>query len=260
MSDEQLWEDEDGEEQAEYEEEGRKKSGCLLKIIALVIILAFVAISVPNFPHLFSEQLKFIDQNILLRNDELVQKCKPAVVSIEVVAKDGSAAAGVYQGTGFNISPTGKIITNRHLVVNADKITVRFADGKEYYPEQSQLIPNLDLAVIELAANDLPTVALNLNDQVKAGDPLTVIGNPLGYKYIAQRGQAGGFHKIGEDRSVVFDLNITINPGNSGSPVINKQMQVVGVIFASSNLNINGKSESRALAIPVQSIPREYLQ
>jgi S1-C subfamily serine protease len=260
MSDDKFWEYENEEEQSVYEEESKKKSGCLLKIVALVIILAFLAISVPNFPYLFSEQLKFIDQNISLRNDVIVQKCKPAVVSIEAVVKDESSAAGVYRGTGFNISPTGKIITNRHIVANADSITVRFADGREYYTKQYKIIPNMDIAIILLGANDLPTVALNLNDSVQEGDPVTIIGNPLGYKYIAQRGQAGQFHKTGEDRLTVFDINITINPGNSGSPVINSQMQVVGVIFASTNLTFYGKSESRALAIPVQLIPREYLQ
>jgi Trypsin-like serine proteases, typically periplasmic, contain C-terminal PDZ domain len=247
-------------EQSEYEAEGKKKSGCLLKIVALMILLAFLVISVPNFPYLLSDQLKFIDQNIVLRNDEIVQKCKPAVVSIEAVVKDETSTARVYRGTGFNISPTGKIITNQHIVVNAGSITVRFTDGREYYSKKYKSIPNMDIVVIDLQANDLPTLALNLIDSVQEGDPVTIIGNPLGYKYIAQRGQAGQFHKTGENRSGVFDINITINPGNSGSPVINSQMQVIGVVFASTNLTINGKSESRALAIPVQLIPREYLQ
>jgi S1-C subfamily serine protease len=258
--DDKLTEYEVEEEQSEYEVESKKKSGCLLKIVTLVILLAFLAISVPNFPYLFSDQLKFIDQNILLSNDEIVQKCKPAVVSIEAVTKDGTQAGKVYQGTGFNITPTGKIITNRHIVANAENITVHFEDGREYSTKKFVIIPNMDIAIIQLQANDLPTVAINLNDSVQEGDPVTIIGNPLGYKYIAQRGQAGQFHRMGDEQSVVFDINITINPGNSGSPVINNKMQVVGVIFASTNLNINGKSESRALAIPVQLIPKEYLQ
>jgi S1-C subfamily serine protease len=261
MNDDKFREYADEEEQTEYETKDKRKFGCLLKIIALVILLAFLAISVPNFPLLLSDKLNFIDQNILLRDDEIVQKCKPAVVSLEVVKnRNETSAAGLYQGTGFNISSTGKIITNQHIVANADSITVRFADGREFSSEQYEIIPNMDIAVINLQTNNLPTVSLNLTDPIREGDPVTIIGNPLGYKSIAQRGQAGQFHKTEADRLVVFDINITVNPGNSGSPVINNHMQVVGVIFASANLKINGKSESRALAIPVQSIPQEYLQ
>ncbi|MDD2234255.1 MAG: serine protease [Desulfitobacteriaceae bacterium] len=260
MNDDKFREYTDEEEQTEYETKDNRKFGCLLKIIALVILLAFLAISVPNFPLLLSEKLKFIDQNTLLREDEIVQKCKPAVVSIEAAVKNETSADGVYLGTGFNISPTGKIITNRHIVANAESITVSFADGREFSSEQYEIIPNMDIAVINLQTNDLPTVSLNLTDPIREGDLVTIIGNPLGYKSIAQRGQAGQFHKMEADRLLVFDVNITVNPGNSGSPVINSRMQVVGVIFASANLKINEKSESRALAIPVQSIPQEYLQ
>lgn len=250
----------DEEEQSEYKTKNKRKYGCLLKIVALLILLAFLAISVPNFPLLLSDKLKFIDQNILLRDDEIVQKCKPAVVSIEAIVKNETSAAGVYQGTGFNISPTGKIITNQHIVDTADSITVRFADGREFSSKQYEIIPNMDIAIIHLQTNDLPTVSLNTTDPIREGDLVTIIGNPLGYMSIAQRGQAGQFHKTEADRLLVFDINITVNPGNSGSPVINSQMQVVGVIFAGTNMKINGKLESRALAIPVQSIPQEYLQ
>ncbi|MHB8125828.1 MAG: S1C family serine protease [Desulfitobacteriaceae bacterium] len=260
MIDDELIDYAANEEQFKKEVADKTKSGCLLKIVALVILSAFLAISIPNFPYLLSDQLKFIDQNKVLKDDEIIQRCRPAVVSIEAVVKDEFSVAKVYRGTGFNISPTGKIITNQHVVANADTITVRFEDGRQYSSGQYEVIPNMDIAVIQLKANDLPIVALNMNDWVQEGDIITIIGNPLGYEYISQRGQAGQFHKMNEGRPPAFDVDITINPGNSGSPVLNSQMQVVGVIFASTNLEINGKSESRALAIPVQLIPLEYLQ
>jgi S1-C subfamily serine protease len=220
--------------------------------------LAFLAISLPNFPYLFSDKLKFIDQSIALKDDEIVRMCRPAVVSIETVVKNDSSALEIHSGTGFNISPQGEIITNKHVVADAGSITVKFADGRKYSPQEYKTAPNADIAVIELGAKDLPTMALNREDWVQEGDMVTIIGNPLGYEFISQKGQVGKFHKTTEDQALVFDIDITVNPGNSGSPVINDQGKVTGVIFASASLEVDGQKESRALAIPVQSIPEEY--
>lgn len=82
-------------------------SGCFTKTVAFLILLAFIAFSLPNFSYLFSNKLSFLDQNESLTEDAIVQKCKPAVVNIEVTDTNGVLNTVVRNGTGFNISQTG---------------------------------------------------------------------------------------------------------------------------------------------------------
>mgnify|MGYP000889095282 CR=1 FL=1 len=260
MDEDELFEEEFEEEQNEQDEneiKDKRKSGCLVKIIALIILLTFLAISVPNFPYLLSDKLNFLDQNKILKEDEIVRQCKPAVVSIEATVKSELPNTSVKRGTGFNISPTGTIITNQHIVADTGTITIRFGDGTKYYSKQYEAIPGVDLAIIKIEGENLPTIALNTNDRVQNGDTVTIIGNPLGFGKISQRGEVGKFYRLEDSQAEVFDINIAINPGNSGSPVIDNSSQAVGIIFASTKLEINGEEELRALAIPVQALSLE---
>jgi len=253
--DDDLIAEEIGEEEFEEDIVSAKKTSFFRKFVAILIILAFIAISVPNFPYLFSDGLNFLDQNTALREDEIVQQCKPAVVSIEATVTNELLSTEVRRGTGFNISSTGTIITNQHIVENASAITIRFGDGTVYYSKQYEVIPDVDIAIIQIEGNDLPTIALNMKDRVQSGETVTIIGNPLGFEKISQRGEVGQFHSIKDSLTEVFDINIPINPGNSGSPVIDNKAQVIGIVFASTTIDIDGKAGLRALAIPVQVLP-----
>lgn len=257
MKDDELIDEDIGEEESEDEIVDAKNPGYFRKFVALLILLAFIAMSVPNFPYLLSDTLNFLDQNTALKEDDIVQRCKPAVVSIEAIVTNELLTPEVKRGTGFNISPTGTIITNQHIVANASTITIRFGDGTVYYSKQFEVIPNVDIAVIKIEGSDLPTIALNMKDSVQSGETVTIIGNPLGYERISQRGEVGRFYSMKNSLTQIFDINIPINPGNSGSPVIDNQAKVVGIVFASTNIEKDGESELRALAIPVQVLPSE---
>jgi S1-C subfamily serine protease len=255
-----ILKDDPEEELLEDEIDNKRKPGCLVKTVALLILLAFVAFSVPNISYLFSDKLSFLDQNKDLMEDEIVRKCKPAVVRIEATDINDTLNTRVRNGTGFNISQSGVIVTNQHIVANAGKITITFGDGTKYYSKQYEVIPGADVAIIKLAANNLPTISVDFNARVQNGDTVTIIGNPLGLEKISQRGEVGQYHKLEDSQSLVFDIKLPVNPGSSGSPVINDQAQVVGIVFASTTIDINGNSEPRALAFPMQVIPINLTQ
>lgn len=236
-----------------------RTSGCFPKIVALLILAAFVAFSIPQITYIFSDRYSFLTENTALRDDQIVQKCSSAVVSIEAVSRNEPISSSLKTGTGFNVSPSGTIITNRHVVEDSDTITVTFDDGTRYYANQYEIIPGADIAIIKIKGNDLPALEIDWENKVKQGDMVTIIGNPLGFEKIAQQGKVGGYHKMMNSQSLVFDIELQVNPGSSGSPVINEQARVVGIVFAGATADINGKNEPRALAVPVQALSEQSL-
>ncbi|NPV92168.1 MAG: trypsin-like peptidase domain-containing protein [Firmicutes bacterium] len=232
----------------EDQEEVSRAGGCLKKALALLTVLAFIALISLDFTNLFSGRFSFLDQSKDLAEDEIVRRCRPAVVSVE---------AGLRRGTGFNISPSGTVITNQHIVGDSRMIVIQFGDGRRYFTDQYRAVPGADLVVVTVRddARDLPVVELDRENRVKSGDTVTIIGNPLGFEKISQRGSVGSFHRTTDSQTPIFDINIPINPGNSGSPVINSRGKVVGIVFASTTVQTDGGPETRALAFPVQVLP-----
>lgn len=236
----------DGEYRLKY------RPGRWFKFSAVLVLIAFVFFSSPELTYFLTDKFGFLEQNRVLRDDEIVQMCKPAVVSIEAVDASNSIKASIKTGTGFNIDPSGIIITNQHIVSGAGTITIAFDSGEKFYANQFDVLPGYDVAVITLNGSSLPSINLNQKDRPKAGDIVTIIGNPLGFQKIAQRGKVLGYRENTSELVPDMVVELPINPGNSGSPVINAKAQAIGIIYASSSLDSNGQSEPIALAIPAQ--------
>jgi serine protease Do len=231
----------------------RKKSW-LYVFVTILLIVGFLALSLPELQIIIASRFDFMADNQRLRSDQIVTTAKPAVVSIEASIWDGLSRS-VRQGTGFNISPQGKIITNRHVVEGSNKIKVSFGDGRFFYVKSFIVVPGIDLVTIDLHSQNLPVIGVDKQDLPASGQQVTIIGNPLGLQKIAQRGKVGQYHLTKDNQVEVFDINVPANPGNSGSPVLNDYAQAVGIVFASSQMKIGAHTEVRALAIPINALP-----
>ena len=189
------------------------------------------------------------------------------------------------QGSGFVIDSDGHIVTNDHVVENADSVSVRFWNGNTYNASVVGTDPSTDLAVIKVDAPSsvLHPVSLGNSSSVQVGDPVVAIGSPFGLEETVTSGIVSALHRQIEALNQ-FTINDTIqtdaaiNHGNSGGPLFNAAGQVIGVnsqIAGQTGANVgigfaipsdtvssiadtlisSGKVEHAYLGVSVQEIP-----
>ncbi len=136
------------------------------------------------------------------------------------------------QGSGFVLTPDGYIMTNSHVVKDADKVTVKFSDGRERVATIVGVDERSDVAVIRVEGKNLATLPLGDSDELQVGEWVLAIGNPFGLTSTVTAGivSAKGRRGVGiVDYENFIQTDAAINPGNSGGPLINLNGEVVGV-------------------------------
>jgi S1-C subfamily serine protease len=163
-----------------------------------------------------------------------VEAVKNAVVKIDVFKKQSNKWMPAGSGSGFIISSDGYIFTNSHVVRGADRIKVTLLDGREEEAHFSGDDPDTDFAVIKIYASGFSTSRLGDSDELKIGQLVIAIGNPYGYQHTVSAGVVSALGRTlqtpnGRFVENVIQTDVSLNPGNSGGPMIIAGGEVVGV-------------------------------
>ncbi len=157
-------------------------------------------------------------------------------------------------GSGFVVTSDGLILTNAHVVEGSDKVKVTLKDGRTYEGEVMGTDSLTDLAVIKIAASELPAVAFADSDQLQPGEWAIAIGNPLGLDntvttgIVSATGRTSAQVGIADKRVSFIQTDAAINPGNSGGPLLNAKGEVIGI-----NTAIIQNAQGLGFAIPVNA-------
>ena len=213
---------------------------------------------------------------------DLAEKVRPGVVNIQVVKKvknvdfgfrgnpfgeqnpfgdffgpfsEGNPPSGEYKqqgvGSGFVINQDGYILTNNHVVEDADQIKVKLTNGKEYEGKVVGRDPKTDLALVKIErASDLHPLKLGNSEDLKVGSWVVAIGSPFGLEQTVTAGIVSAKGRvIGSGPYDNFiQTDASINPGNSGGPLVNMRGEVVGI-----NTAIIPNGQGIGFAIPINT-------
>ncbi len=203
---------------------------------------------------------------------------KPTVVTITVTTKGKESSGDMNEffhffgpdsksqqpepqqgsGSGVMISPDGYILTNNHVVEDADEkhIDVTFSDNRTMHAKIIGTDPTTDLAIIKVDGKDFPTAAFGNSDALEVGEWVVAVGNPLGLQSTVTAGiiSAIGRGNIGVIRDNYgienfIQTDAAINPGNSGGPLVNLSGEVVGINAAIATTN--QRYQGYGFAIPI---------
>lgn len=207
----------------------------------------------------------------------LVRKTSPAVVNIAVLqpspaeqnpllqdpffrryfgVPDAALQPAMAAGSGVIVDGAkGFVITNFHVVRNAEAIEVTLKDGRKYRAEPLGVAPNLDLAVLHIDAKNLPTLALGDSRKIEVGDYVVAIGNPFGLGQTVTSGIVSATERpLGQGDSRRFiQTDAPINPGNSGGALINLHGELVGInsaLFSPTSSESSAGNVGIGFAIP----------
>jgi hypothetical protein len=184
-----------------------------------------------------------------LDSPSIVAKDSPAVVLIK-----GESSTGTVLGSGLIISGDGKIATNLHVIRDLRNAGVQLASG-EIFDAVSVLAfdDRKDLAILKIAGFDLPIVELGNSNGVKIGERVVVIGSPLGLQGSVTTGVVSAIRDdpFGSGAKVI-QTDASVNPGNSGCPLLNDRGQAIGVV--TFNVKRAGQGEGLNFAMPINYV------
>jgi serine protease Do len=186
---------------------------------------------------------------------DAASKVGPAVVKITTTGQTTDQFGAVPSqgvGSGFIYDPSGWILTNRHVVTGADKLTVELKDGRQFTGHVYGIDTLTDLAIVKVDATGLPVETLGNSDGLKIGQLVVAIGSPLGtYSFSVTSGIVSGKgREIQVDNGTrltnLIQTDAAINPGNSGGPLADATGSVVGI-----NTAMATDSSGIGFAIPI---------
>jgi S1-C subfamily serine protease len=200
---------------------------------------------------LFSKSLSLI---------EIFEKSEPGVVRVNVQRGESEDVSGGV-GSGFVFDKKGHIITNAHVVKNANKVIVTFLDGRSYNADVIGSDEYTDIAVIKVNADLVLLNPLSIGDSsnLKVGEGIAAIGNPFGLSGSMTSGivsQLGRLLPSGSGYQIpdVIQTDAAINPGNSGGPLLNMRGEIVGINTAIQSAT--GEFTGVGFAIPSQTVAK----
>ena len=194
----------------------------------------------------------------------VVQACMSSVVSIDIEAEvyngrywysnGDSTAETVGSGSGVILTSDGYIVTNNHVVAGAEKLKVYLQDGTEYEAELIGTDSYTDLAVIKIAAENLPAAVLGSSNESMVGDTVYAIGNPLGVLATSvSKGIVSGLDReitLDNKQMTLMQVNASVNPGNSGGGLFNADGELIGIVNSKASGN---NVEGIGFAIPMDT-------
>ncbi len=243
------------------EDEGERESPFWLRKrvrfwVAMIISLMLLLNVLAFLPQVYSlAAIQFIQKSRELSQQEEIQTYKKAVVVVSAENR---------KGTGFNIGEDGLILTNDHVMGNVERGTVSFPDGKTYGAEVIDRDEKLDIAVLKITSASEQRLAglpvLEIEEAVDLsfdrGQKVFIIGNPLSFNGIANEGEIYGL--LPDRFPPLLAVDAPIYKGNSGSPVIRDDGKVIGIIFATTRINANGKNRKVGLAVPMALLHKRF--
>jgi S1-C subfamily serine protease len=195
-----------------------------------------------------------------------VKKIVPSVVSVDRLERiqnywsNEVAVAATGTGSGVIVSKEGYILTNNHVVENADSVQVRLGDKRTFKAKVVGTDPRSDIAVIKIDAPNLQPAELGTSSDLEVGEWVIAVGNPLGYENTVSAGVVSSLKRTlsaGENQTILVDAiqtDAAINQGNSGGALCNSRGQVIGINSAiASN---TGGSIGIGFAIPIDRARR----
>ncbi|MCL4136801.1 UNVERIFIED_CONTAM: hypothetical protein GTU68_031667, partial [Idotea baltica] len=187
---------------------------------------------------------------------DAVSKAAPAVVNIytkKLVKGTNLDRTVTSLGSGVIVTAQGHILTNNHVIENAEEIEVYLRDGRQLSAKVVGADPETDLAVLQIPTTEVPSITLGTSQPLAVGDVVLAIGNPFGLGQTVSQGivSATGRKQLGVN---VFENYIqtdaAINPGNSGGALVNANGELIGINTITSSKN--GSSVGIGFAIPIE--------